>query len=174
ARGFAGIALAHAAWSGDGGRRGVVLTVAGTDGAGVADTARLAAAAAAAGDPHVPLRVRSYRRRAFRVAATLYAEPDRAPAAVLRDAEAALRARFGFGAVGFGERVSLSAVTAALQGAPGVAWVDVDLLYREGEPATLRDWLPADVPLPGQDAAASPAAELLVVDLRPGDLRVAP
>ena len=63
ARAFAGIAKALATWSWDGQRRGVFVTVAAPDGDPVADDVleKLEAAIRKAGDPFVPLRLKSYR-----------------------------------------------------------------------------------------------------------------
>jgi hypothetical protein len=177
ARAFAGVAMAQAVWTWDGRRRGVFLTVAGPQGDEIPDGgtvhANLRAALTAAGDPHVPVRVASYRARPFRVQATLRAEPDRLGASVLRDAEAALLARFSFSARAFGRPVWLSDVIATLQNVPGVDSVDVDQLYRVIDSPGLSAELPAAQPEAGGDASAAVPAELLAIRLEPGDLEVA-
>ena len=176
ARGRAGIAGAHAVWSWDHGERGVLLTIAGPGGEVPAQdgaVARaLAEALAAAGDPHVPVRVLPYEPVRFRVQAHVRREPDRADERVLAGVEAALRERFSFAARAFGQAVHLSEVVAAIQGVPGVAGVDVDALYAEGDPARLESSLMAWAPPAGVDADGACPAELLTVDLHPGDLRV--
>ncbi len=67
ARAYSGVAKALATWSWDGERRGVLITVAGPDGAAVADDVLelLLGAIRKAGDPFVALRVDSYRPAAF-------------------------------------------------------------------------------------------------------------
>jgi hypothetical protein len=90
---------------------------------------------------------------------------------VLAGAEAALRDHFSFTARAFGQPVPLSEVLAVLHGVRGVVSVDVNSLYT-GEAAELRQLLVALVPLPGDDAAAAHPAQLLTIDLRPGDLEV--
>ncbi|HWK88606.1 MAG TPA: putative baseplate assembly protein [Longimicrobium sp.] len=178
ARAYAGVSKAQAVWAWDGGRRGVLLTVAGPAGdeipEGGAVHVGLLAALAAAGDPHVPVRVRSYRPRRFRVEATLRRDPDRLPEQVLRGAEAALRARYSFAAGTFGRAVWLGDVIATLQNVPGVASVDVDLLYREDAGAGTLPELKAASPKTGGAAGTEQPAELLLLDLRPGDLKVVP
>jgi hypothetical protein len=177
ARAFAGVAKAQAVWAWDAGRRGVFLTVAGPEGDEIPDggpvQAGLRAALAKAGDPHVPVRVISYRPKRFRLKAVLRRDADRLSAAVLRDAEAAVRARFGFAARAFGRPVWRNDVIATLQNVPGVAAVDVDALYRQDAPAAgTAPELAAYAPAAGTLASTLLGAEMLVIDLRPGDLEV--
>lgn len=175
ARTFAGISKASATWTWNVDRRGVLLTVAGIDGAAVTPDDpvrdRLVAAVTRAGDPHVPVQLRSYRPVAFRLATTVERdeayESDRVRLAV----EEALVTAFSFAARAFGQPVTLSEVVAVAQGVPGVVAVDVDLLYRGPTPAW-NSFLPAASPRPGDDAAAAQGAELLVLDLRPGDVAI--
>lgn len=175
ARTFGGISKASATWTWNVDRRGVLLTVAGIDGAPVSPDdplrERLLAAMTRAGDPHVPVEVRSYRPVAFRLATTVERdeayESDRVRAAV----EEALVTAFSFAARAFGQPVTLSEVVAVVQAVPGVVAVDVDLLYRGATPAW-SSFLAAASPRPGEDAAAAQGAELLVLDLRPGDVVV--
>lgn len=177
ARTFPGVAKALATWTWAGRGRGVLVTVAGPEGDAVPDggpvQTALRAAVARYGDALIPVAVRSYRPARFRVAAGLRVHGAHDPARVLAAAEAALRARFSFAARAFGQGVALSEVIAALQEVPGVVSLDVDLLYRadEREPA-FRTRLPAASPAPGAAAESAEPAELLTLDLRPGDLRV--
>jgi len=177
ARAFVGVAKARATWTWDRGRRGVYLTVAGPEGDEVPDGGpvhtRLLAALAKAGDPYVPVQVVSYRARPFRVKATLRIDPDRQAADVLAAAGAALAARFGFEARAFGRPVWRNEVIATLQNVPGVASVDLDLLYREDGGSGTSPELPAHAPADGEGAQAAKPAELLVIHLLPGDLEVA-
>ena len=80
ARAFAGVAKALATWTWDGERQGVFVTIAGVDGAPVADTSEtyknLVAAMHDAGDPYVPLRVKSYAAAKFKLAAAVTRDPD--------------------------------------------------------------------------------------------------
>ena len=175
ARAFAGIAKALATWTWSGQARGVFITVAGPNGADIgADSrtcANLLAAIAKAGDPHVPVRVQSYRRAFFRLAATVTVDPDAHKERVLAQVEAALRAHFSFDARAFGQPVSLSEVMAVLQSVAGVTAVDVDEFVRtDGIGGNgLEQPLPAAFPQASGDAALTPA-ELLILDPRPIEL----
>jgi predicted phage baseplate assembly protein len=175
ARAFEGVAKAHATWVWGRAAREVLLTVAGSDGAAVPDDGplhqKLLAAIGKAGDPNVPVTVRSYEPIPFRLTATIDHDEVLLAEQVLADAEAALRDRFSFPARAFGVSVPLSAVLAVLHGVPGVVSVDVDSLYT-GATAELRQSLEALVPLPGDDAATAQPAQLLTIDLHPGDLEV--
>ena len=62
----------------------------------------------------------------------------------------------------FGQLVSLSEVTTVLQNVPGIVAVDVNQLYKEGEPALLNQSLAADAPKPGGSPDAL-GAELLTL-----------
>lgn len=178
ARAFAGVARAQAVWTWDGRRRGVFLTLAGPDGDALPEDGTvvrgLLAALRDAGDPSVPVRAASYRPVRFRVRAALRAHPERRGEDVLRAAHAALAQRFGFGARAFGRPVWRGDVIATLQNVPGVASLDLDLLYRHPGPAASVPELAAEAPGDGTDARTAAPAELLVIHLLPGDLEVAP
>jgi hypothetical protein len=169
ARAFAGIAKALATWTWDGQARGVFVTIAGVGGADVLETSdtfsHLMTAMRAAGDPHVPLRVRSYRRRLFRIAARVTCHPDFLADRVAADVRTALLSRFGFAPRAFGQRVALSDVMAVMQAVPGVVGVDVDALSRtDGTGGSgLLAPLPAAVPAIGAAGETLPA-ELLLID----------
>jgi hypothetical protein len=167
ARAFAGVAKAAAVTTWDGERQGVLITVAGIDGAmleaGDKTYDNFVAAIAAAGNPRLDVRVKPHRPQPFHVAASLLVESRHDPEIVLARARAQLLARFSFDARAFGQLVSLSEVMSALQSVPGVVAVDVDKLYRDDSDAPLNPYLVADAPAPG----ASPdeeGAELLTLD----------
>ena len=176
ARAFSGVAKAQAVWSWEGGGRGVFLTVAGPDGDPVPEggsvQANLLGALAGAGDPRVPVRVRSYRKVPFRVAAVVRAAPDRIPGVVKAAVDAALAARFAFGARRFGQGVRLSEVMAAVHSVSGVLAVDVNALHRVGAAAVFNGRLAAAAPAPGDPAQTAPGAELLVLEPGPDDIQV--
>ncbi len=175
ARTFEGVAKAHATWVWGRTAREVLLTVAGTDGAAVPEGGpvqhKLLGAIAKFGDAAVPVRVRSYEPVAFRLSATIERDEALLAEQVLADAEAALRTHFSFTARAFGQPVPLSGALAVLHGVRGVVSVDVDSFYT-GATAELRQSLGAHIPLPGDDAATAKPAQLLAIDLRPGDLEV--
>lgn len=176
ARAFAGIAKALATWSSAGARRAVFITVAGPDGAEVrsdSDTyADLLAALAAAGDPFVPLQLRSYRRAFFRIEGRVKVDGDYLADAVFAAVEKALRAAFSFDARAFGQPVMLSEAIAVMQSVAGVVAVDVDRFYRTDDPGQpLRPRLQAAMPIAGERVDPE-AAELLTLDPAPLDLKV--
>ena len=169
ARAFAGVAKALATWTWDGQTRGVFVTIAGADGAEVPETsdtyANLLAAMRSSGDPQVSLRVRSYRKRLFRLTARITRHPDWLAERVMHDARDALVSRFGFSARSFGQRVALSEVMAVIQTVSGVVGVDVDAIFRTdliGGNGLLAP-LPSAVPAVGSGSQTEPA-ELLLID----------
>jgi hypothetical protein len=179
ARAFTAVAKALASWTFDGNRRGVLLTVAGPDGAAIASDSvtftNLSAAIANAGDPAVPVRIVSFQPAFFLVGAAVGVDPSAAGAAVLAAVEAALRGAFGFAARAFGEPVAKSKVIATMQAVDGVVAVDLvtfrrtDVTRGDG-PSALPALLAAAVPQPGADATTG--AELLALDPRPVSLAV--
>lgn len=177
ARSFAGIGKALATWTWNGNARGVLITIAGSNGEEIADDAvlrtNLLAAIAKSGDPSVRVVVRSYRSVPFTVRGTFAVDPDYLVANVRAAIEAALGERFSFAARSFGQPVTLSEVVAAVQSVPGVVAVDIDSIHRvEGGTAGL-DPLIANAPRPG-DPPNTEGAELLTIDLNKLDLKVAP
>jgi predicted phage baseplate assembly protein len=170
ARGYAGIAKSLATWRWDGERRGVFITVAGPDGAAVADdvVALLTSAIRAAGDPFVPLRVASYRPATFTTAFKLRFYPEFNKEIVTIAVVNAARSHFGFKARAFGQPVALSELIATLQNVAGVVAVDVDTLHRKDNigGSGLLNLLPAALPQTGS-LVATLAAELLTLAVDP-------
>ena len=172
ARAFGGIAKALATWTWTKQAQGVLVTIAGPNGAAVAAGSatydNLLAALRAAGDPFVGLRVMSYRPAFFCFAGKVKVHADYQADKVLAEVEAALRRDFSFTARSFGQPVMSSEVVATMQAVPGVVAVDVDKLYRSGKPAMLQQRLLAESPvtLPNGQLAA---AELLTLDSAPLD-----
>ena len=97
-----------------------------------------------------------------RCTAALLVEARHDPEIVLARARADLSEQFSFAARAFGQLVSLSEVTTALQNVSGVVAVDVNQLYKEGETALLNPYLTADAPQSGAPPDAL-AAELLTL-----------
>ncbi len=91
ARAFAGIAKSRADWAWSGQTRGVLITVAGPDGADIDDDStihgNLVAAIQQSSDALVPVRVQSYRHALFQLSATITIDPDYAIDAVLAAVE---------------------------------------------------------------------------------------
>jgi len=169
---FAGIAKALATWTWDGRSRGVMLTVAGPNGAAVeagsATYDNLLGAIRAAGDPFVELHVKTYRPAYFRFAGNVKIDADFEADKVLAAVEQALRGNFAFSARSFGQPVMLSAVISVIQAVSGVIAVDVDKLYRSGADVSLQQRLLAELPVLSPDEQLS-AAELLTLDAAPLD-----
>jgi predicted phage baseplate assembly protein len=177
ARSFSGVAKALVTWTWNIDTRGVFITVAGIDGAEIADDSvlhgNLVSAMQKAGDAHVPVTIKSYRSVTFRVVADLKVDPVFIEEKVVAAVEAALRSGFSFEARAFGQPVTLSEVVAVMQNVDGVLAVDINKLYLSDENEELRSFLPADSPGPGDDTSV-PAAELLTLDPAPLQLGVMP
>jgi predicted phage baseplate assembly protein len=170
ARAFNGVVKALATWTWDGQRQGIVLTIAGEDGAQISETSEtyehLVDALRTYGDPHVPLRVRSFTPVGFNVVATITKVPATESPVVEAAVRQALLAAFSFDARQFGQSVSLSFVMAVIQGVPGVSGVDVNALHRIDliGGAGLQARLPAFAPRPGSAFTTAPAELLTLAD----------
>lgn len=179
ARAYAGIAKALATWTWSGQVRGVFVTVAGPNGQDVPNDSithkNLLSAMQKSGDPYIPLRVQSYRKAFFRIAANVKVDIDYKTELVLAAVEKSLRSHFSFDARAFGQAVSLSEVMAVIQAVPGVLAVDVNQLNRTDSLGGdgLKNPLPAAAPQAGSDATVL-AAELLTLDSSPLELGVMP
>jgi len=172
ARAFGGIAKALATWTWDGRSRGVLVTVAGPNGAAVAPGSaafdNLLAAMRAAGDPFVELRVKTFRPAYFHFAGNVKIDSDFESDKVLAAVVQGLREQFAFAARAFGQPVVLSEVISVIQAVPGVIAVDVDKLYRSGSTPSLQQRLLAELPVFSPNGEL-PAAELLTLDAAPLD-----
>jgi predicted phage baseplate assembly protein len=164
---FGGIGKASATWTWDGVVRGVILTVAGIDGAPVDETGplmdNLTDAIAAAGNPRVPLAVRPAEAGAFTLEAALVLDPDHVADTVVEAARLALLDHFSFARRAFGQIVSLGEVDEVLHAVRGVTGVLVTRLHRTGETALRNPFLLARSLVPGQ-APAAEGAEVLTID----------
>lgn len=169
---FSGVskALATSTWTGR--RRGVLLTVAGTDGAVIEENgsvyANLVRAIQEAGDPLVPVQVASYRPAFFKLGAKITVTDGASADLVLAGVQDRLREAFSFDARDFGQSVALSEVLSVMHQVPGVQAVQLTQLYRVDDPAapSLHTELPAMVPQSGS-GAGSLGAELLTLDASP-------
>jgi len=162
ARGFAGVAKAHAVWVPSGPARGVFVTVAGPAGAAIAATGKthqsLSAALRSFGDPLVGLAIKSYLSAKFRLSANVKVADDRLAEDVLPAVRAALTSAFAFDAREFGQPVSLDEVVAVIHRVRGVVAVDVNVLRRADQAAwpAVRPRLFAALPIVA-GAVVSPA-----------------
>jgi predicted phage baseplate assembly protein len=177
ARAFAGIEKAHALWIPAGPARGVFLTIAGIDGAGVpqsgATFANLDAALRAYGDPLVPLRMINFTDARFACRASVKVRGDYEVEPVLEAAAESLRGHFGFVARRFGQPVSVDEVAAVVQAVAGVEAVHVNRLHRTDQPVGLVPRLFATLPVASLTALPAPA-ELLTLSESPIELEVMP
>ncbi|MEM9318244.1 MAG: putative baseplate assembly protein [Pseudomonadota bacterium] len=168
ARGFAAVAKARADWTFDGFARPIFLTVAGQDGAILAETGKdmtnLRAALLAAGEADQRVSVFNHRPASFAVAAQLYLDPAYIPDDVLEAARRQLELDFCFQARGLGQAVSHAQIIASLQSVPGTRGVDLNALYRVGEAEERRNRLVASVARPDLSGAIPEPAELLIID----------
>jgi hypothetical protein len=169
---FSGVskALATSTWTGR--RRGVLLTVAGTDGAVVEETGsvyvNLVRAIQQSGDPLVPVQVVSYRPAFFKVGVKITVRSGHSAELVLFNVQDRLRAAFSFQAREFGQAVTLSRVLSVIHQVSGVQAAQLTQLYRVDDPTapSLQVELPAMVPQAGS-GAGSLGAELLMLDAGP-------
>ena len=168
ARASAGVAKAMAAISWDQGQRVILITVAGSAGAEIKSDGKLyknlLTALRSAGDPHVPVILRSYRPATFALAASLAVDPDLDAQAVRKAVQDALRARYSFDARRFAQPVFLSEALAVMQNVAGVIAVNATSFYRTGKPPfpSPPEWLTTDPPV--LSGGASLGAELLTID----------
>jgi hypothetical protein len=178
ARGFAGIAKAHALWISSGPARGVFVTVAGPQGvailAGGTTHTHLVAALRACGDSLLPLDLRTYRPASFLLRARIKIAEDAVTEDVVSGARAGMEAAFGFDARDFGQSVSIDEVVAVIHRSPSIVAVDVDELRRTDQPATPAVHARLIAALPAVSGATVTPAEILTVDTATLDIQVMP
>ncbi|HMC54292.1 MAG TPA: putative baseplate assembly protein [Gemmatimonadaceae bacterium] len=175
ARAFGGIAKAHAVWIVSGAARGVFVTVAGVDGAAVANPGQLHDALLGAlrryGTPFTPVRVESYVKRPVAITAQVNVADDADPATVLAAARQCMLDRYGFAAREFGQGVSVDQIAATIHSVASVVAVNVERLQIAGSASTFHARLAAKVPS-AQSTGVPSAAELLVLEPVNLELRV--
>ncbi|MEO0914288.1 MAG: hypothetical protein AAFY59_15090, partial [Pseudomonadota bacterium] len=174
ALGFPGIAKAEARWVWQGETRRIVVTVAGPGGVEIPEDSttfdNLLAAFRALGDPLVGVDLLSYAPAFFRLGLRVAVDAAYDAEVVLPATEAAFREAFSFEARDFGQLLALSEVAAAAHRVPGVAAIDVDLLYREAAPQTAQI---AHARLISQQGRQGVGGEILpaeILTLAPGPL----
>jgi len=168
-RAFSGIGKALATPFQVGEKNGVLVSISGANGTEVTtDSAlysSLLTAIEEAGDPTVPVLLKSYQPRFFRLSAQVKIDPDFLPANVLAQIDEELRERFSFLSRDFGQPVHRSEVIALIQIVAGVVAVNVTEFYRSDESPTLHLHLIATVPARGGEDLLP--AEILMLDPRP-------
>lgn len=169
ARGFAAIAKARADWTFDGFARPIFVTVAGQAGAILAedgdDMTNLRDELAAAGEADLRVTVRNYTPAGFVVKAGLFINDKYLPDDVIAAGLLALEQAFSFDARALGQGTSRAQVIAVLQNVAGVDGVDLDALYRSGQPEDLKETLGSARPQPSLDGTIPDPAELLTIDM---------
>lgn len=179
ARSFAGISKALAIWMRTGGLRGVFLSIAGPDGAAIAESdaafVNLSGALRKYGDPLLPLQLKTYQSVYFRMKAKVKVAATAVVEEVLPAVQDTLRSHFSFANRDFAQQVSLDEVMAVIQGVKGVEAVDVDELYRL-DPGAIPSLVARLFAMPPQVLAdgSLKAAELLTLDPGPLALQVMP
>lgn len=175
ARGFSGIGKALATWTWFGEERGIFVTISGAAGAEVAEDSQLfnnlLKAMREAGDPLVPLQVKSYQPRLFNLEGKVSVDADLLPEKVLAEIGQRLRDTFSFASREFGQPVHQSEVVAIIQNVNGVVSVDLDKFYRSDQTPGLLPRIAAAAPQPG-DEKVTPA-ELLTLNVDGLKLEVA-
>ncbi len=172
ARSFPGVAKVLATLISTSRVSGMFVTLAGTGGSEISQDdplyTRIFFAMQKAGDPTITLKLQSYRKALFRIAARIKVEADFAEADVLQRVQNTVRSSFSFENRSFGQAVTLKEVSNTIQDVPGVVTAEVYNLYRlEKEPA-LNNTLIAAIPTVGANGEVS-AAELLIADTVPFD-----
>lgn len=181
ARSFSGVAKARATWARSGGRRGVVITVAGDEGDALPPGSpihdSLVEAFAKAGDSLVPVHLVDHQPRQFRVAADLRIRDGYQTELVREAVDTALRSSFDFDKRGLGQSVFASELLETMHSVPGVLAADLTLLVSltfVGPLSSVPDVLHAAAPQPGVVLAnVSAGAALLTIEPHPvslGDL----
>lgn len=178
ARAFAGVEKALATWTLVNGRRHIYITVAGIDGAEVPVHGTLYDAITKAGDSKVAVQIAPYSPRFFQVSAGLVIDADYVQADVFANAEQRLRNTFSFQARKFAQPVTYSEVVACLQQTPGVIAVDINAFFRSDVettniPSVIEAAMPVIIPITPATPNGVIGAELLTLDPRPVDLRLA-
>lgn len=177
ARGFAAIAKARADWTFDGFGRPIYLTVAGQGGAILpedgTDMTNLLETLRASGESDLNVSIRNYLPASFAVEAGLFIDPAYDTDTVITACEDILAVAFAFDARGLGQSVSHAQVIAVLQTVGGVTGVDLDLLYRIGQPPTRETRLISAAARPDLGGAIPAPAELLTIEMSASKLVVA-
>jgi len=156
---FAGIAKALATWTWFGARRGVFLTVAGSNGAVLQGDdpviLNLIAAIQSGGNPYIPLQVVSFVPVLFQISASVKVDTYNYDSAqVLAQVWSNLQAAFAFTQYQLAQNVVAGQIVELIQNTPGVIATQLASLNPSGEPSsgTPPAILCASGPLPPQGA----------------------
>ncbi|GAB4574773.1 MAG: hypothetical protein Kow0077_22970 [Anaerolineae bacterium] len=174
ARSYSGIGKAHAAWAWAGESQGIFITVGGQTEGQVSDEtlANLAASIRRYGDPLVPLAVKSYTPALFRIAATVFHDPDYAPIPLEQALRDLLRSTYSYASRDFGQHVTINEVLALMQQVEGVVAVDLDVLDLVNGSNALQTRLVSHLPRRGAQLATLTPATLLLLSPEPVTLNL--
>jgi len=166
-RNFSGVSKAQAVCSYYAGRKQILLTVGGPDGAAIDDTSetykKLLKALHENGDPFVLIKLASFRAISFRISGNLFVDTSYHEEKVLQAVKDALLNAFSYDQRDFIRAVFLSEVIEVIQSIAGVLAVDIDELYRSDQSSDLHHRLLADPPHLDQHGSML-AAELITID----------
>jgi hypothetical protein len=164
-RAFAGVGKAQATMLWNGETNLVHLTVATAKGDPLDPSStlytNLRQAIDNARDPNLPVVIQGYTRVLFRLQAKILVDSHYVFETVKGQVEAMLQAQFSFENRQFGQPMTSAAVIAAIQQIQGIVAVDLDLLYREDQAASLNTVLAAAIA--SRVGTTYYPAELLVV-----------
>lgn len=167
ANAFAGISKAQSAWAWFGQVQGILLTVAGANGAAVASDSELANNLRGAidnfRDPAVPVQVVGYDNVRFGLTARLYTDDKRDLEEIREKAAGLLSDSFNFDKGKLAHAVLASDIFVLLHATQGVLGVDLDALYFADQAATHAHRLPARAGRINNQGVAL-GAELLTLD----------
>ena len=167
ARAYAGIAKSQAAWGKFGRAQGVLLTIAGAEGAEIpADSdlgEKFADAVQSFRDATVLVQIVSYAPRTFSLSVRLYCDARFDTETIIAEARAVLKERYSFRKMRLGEGVTASTIITLLQNVAGVVGVDLDYLHLSSSPATREMRLPARGGYVDRNGTVFPA-ELFTLD----------
>lgn len=139
ARAYPGVGKAQAVEVWDGHRRVAMVTIGTESGespdAGSPLIADLRGAIRSVGDPVLPVEIRGFAQRSFRLRASVAVAPARTPAVVRDAVQAALDAVFAYRVREFGEPVTAAEIVRTMQGVAGVEAARIDVLELGPEPA---------------------------------------
>lgn len=167
AKAFAGIAKAESVWGRFGLEQGILVTIAGADGAHVPDDSKLGEnfrdALNRYRDPTVPVRILNHVPLALKVRATIYFDDRYNAEDVLAAVTKLLAGAYDFANRRLGESVTSAALLELLHGIESVVGIDLDELHRSDLPATRETRIPASAGRVDRHGVPHPA-ELITLD----------
>lgn len=175
ARAYAGVDKAASVWARFGTVQGILLTVAGANGARIeADSdlgVKFLGAMNANRDPAVAVKVVNYQSRIFRAVLKIYYDDRYSGNTIEEAARVSLAARYSFAAMHLGEAVTSAEFLAILHEIPGVVGIDLDFLHFTDRPASRQIRLPATIGRIRKNGTVR-SAELITLDTSESGLSI--